>query len=123
MSPLSSLWSNTIIGGAVGLLFGGFIGHVIDNWLEPRDGSSQWRLKLQLLWENWVTNEWEKLTPLLGEANNETEAPPASDTPTNECQVCHGLVYDTPHREQTPGDWKMRVGVGFDILIEDLSCP
>ena len=110
----------------MGAVLGGLIGYAIDNWSELRDCyhlPSPWLLRLRILWENYVTREWEKLVPLLGEGNRDSEGSPAFDPSTIPCQVCHGLTYDTPHREQTPGDWKMRVGLGFDILIEDLSCP
>lgn len=110
----------------MGAVIGGLFGHTIDNWPQVRNyyhSPSLWLLKLRFLWESCVTREWEKLVPLLGKQNRDIEASPAFDTPTTSCQVCHGLIYDTPHREQTPGVWKMRPGAGFDLLIEDLSCP
>lgn len=128
MAPFSfrSLLVTSIIWGAAGAFLGGLIGSVIDNWPQLRDcfrPRSPWLFRLQFLWENWVTKEWEMLAPLLGEEDKDTESLPALDTPTISCQVCHGLIYNTPHRYQTAGEWKMRRGVGYDIFIDDLSCP
>lgn len=125
MSLPSRFWVTTISGGAVGAVLGVLIGYAIDIWPQLRDCHdlpSSWLLRLRFQWEKCVTKEWDKLAPLL-EGDKDTEDSPACDTLTTQCQICHGLTYDTPHREQTPGDWKMRVGVGFDLFIEDLSCP
>jgi hypothetical protein len=125
MSLSSSVWF-TAIGGAVGAVLGVLIGYAIDYWPQLRISyhvPPLWLLRLRFLWENCVAREWENLAPLLEAGNRDTEGSPASDAPISPCQVCHGLIYDTPHRETTPGTWTMRPGIGFDTFIKDLSCP
>jgi hypothetical protein len=123
MVPSSDFWFNTIVGGAVGAVLGGLIGSVIDNWTELRTSYRYSALWLQFTWEYWVTREWASLAPLLVESNKDAQGTPAANPPTISCPVCHGLAYDTPHREQSPGEWKLRPGAGFDLLIDGSRCP
>ena len=107
-------------------VFGGMIGFAIENrlllWVD--DGfPSRWLFRLRLLWEIMVTREWQHLTPLLednGESGGSGESPPTDSTVS--CLVCHDLIYDSPHRFQTPGTWKSRGTGWYDCFIDDMSC-
>jgi hypothetical protein len=96
-------WS--LIGGVVGSL----IGFAIDLWPRRQD-----------LWEQWVTGEWRGLEPLLAEREEEEQRPDI-EIPTELCRTCHGLNYNTPHRYEPLGEWKLRTGRGFDRFFKDSS--
>jgi len=125
MFSLSRALLTSITWGAVGAVLGSLARYAVDNFSQLRECTAlsyRWLVEFQFLWEHWVTKEWGNLVPLLEEKKNDAESPSVFAGPTISCQVCHGLSYDTPHREATPGKWEMHVGRGFDMFIEDLSC-
>lgn len=117
-----------LTGAVTGALLGGAIGFAIDNqhiirW-KASDLLSRWVFRFRLIWENCITREWQALTPLL-----EDEIVPGDplsldvNSPAVSCQVCHNLIYDSPHRYATLGAWRMRGTGWYDYFVEDKSCP
>jgi hypothetical protein len=105
-------------------LIGGILGFTIENWHIHRDTDGlpfRWFFGLKVLWEHFVTREWQELTPIF-EDNGDTKNLPPANSPTVSCQVCQSLIYESPHHHTTPGTWQTRGTGWYDYFVEDLNC-